>query len=391
MVTDFIGPTPVLDLTRRRGRDKSKFGTRTLSFTRGFQMMGDMQAFTAEMDGLRSWAQQIGYVVRWIVGEGGSSRERRQSEESYTNGIAVLVNQATCYIERYTRIEERVMGVWLRGRNEKTQVHMRVAALHGLHHDGASSFRKQLQAIGEWAVDPAQGFKGCLIVGDFNYVAHEEWRSSHAGLSANDVCFKNLLAQPDTGYVGPPADKPLIVWTRKGGETAEVGCADGAGSMLDGAVTMGCECGFWRRAIVEFAFEHGTPMDGTAGKPLSDHAWLTFSRRVPVLELCGEKRPLPALPKHNEKAKAAFRDRVRQGDIQEEISAARNMCGGQATTRATRLLQDAAAQVTTELRRRRAEQPLETAHRWRTWLQEAYAARHAGLSPHESPRDARLH
>ena len=34
-------------------------------------------------------------------------------------------------------------------------------------------------------------------------------------------------------------------------------------------------------------------------------------------------------------------------------------------------------------RRRRAERPLETAHLWRRWLQEAYAARHAGLSPHE--------
>ena len=347
------------------------------------EVMGGLEAFTAEMDGLRAWAHQIGYVVRWIIGEGGSNREKKQSEESYTNGIAVLVNQATCFIERYSRIEERVMGVWLRGRNGKAQVHMRVAALHGLHHEGSSSFRKQLQAIGEWAVDTAQGVKGCLIVGDFNYVAHEGWRSSHAGLSANDVCFKNLLAQPDTGYVGPVADKPLIVWTRKGGEAAEEGCADGAGSMLDGAITMGCECGFWQRAIVEFAFEHGTPTNGTAAKPLSDHAWLTFSRQVPILELRGEKRPLPALPRSDEKAKAAFRDRVRQGDIQEEVCASQNMCGGQATTRATRLLQEAAAQVTTELRRRRAEKPLETAHRWRTWLQEAYAARHAGLSPHE--------
>ena len=347
------------------------------------EMMGDMQAFTAEMDGLRSWAQQVGYVARWIIGEGGSNREKRQSEESFTNGIAVLVNQATCYIERYARLEERVMGVWLRGRNEKTQVHMRVAALHGLHHDGASSFSKQLLAIREWAVDPAQGIKGCLIVGDFNYVAHEEWRSSHAGLSANDICFQSLLSQPDTEYVGPSADRPFIVWTRKGGEAAEEGCTDGAGSMLDGAVTIGCECGFWRRAIAEFAFGHGAPTDGTTGKPLSDHAWLTFSRRVPVLELRGKIRPLPALHKSDEKARAAFRDRVREGDIQEGICAARNLCGTQATTGATRLLQDAAAQVTAELQRRRAEQPLETAHRWRTWLQEAYAARHAGLSPHE--------
>ena len=347
------------------------------------EMMGDTLAFAAERDGLRSWTQQLGYVVRWIIGEGGSNREQKQSEGSYTNGIAVLVNRATCYIERYVRLEERVMGVWLRGRNEKTQIQMRVAAIHGLHHEGASSFCKQLQAINEWAADPAQEIKGCLVVGDFNYVAHEEWRSSQAGLSANDICFQCLLSQPGTEYVGPSAGRPLIVWTRKGGEAMEISCADGAGSMLDGAVTMGCECGFWRRAIVEFAFEHAASTSGTAGKALSDHAWLTFSRQVPVLELRGEKRPLPALPRSDEKAKAAYRDRVREGDIQENICDARKACGTQATAKATRLLQDAAAQVREGLRQRKAEQPLETAHRWRTWLQEAYAARHAGLSPHE--------
>lgn len=114
------------------------------------EVMGDVQAFTAEMDGLRAWAQKIGYVARWITGEGGSNRERQSSEDSYTNGIAVLVNQATCFIERYVRIEERVLGVWLRGRGDKAQVRMRVAALHGLHHEGASSFNKQRSKNGRW-------------------------------------------------------------------------------------------------------------------------------------------------------------------------------------------------------------------------------------------------
>jgi ribonuclease HI len=346
------------------------------------EMMGDASAFTADRDGLRAWAQKIGYVARWIIGEGGSGREKRQGDDTYTNGIAVLVNQATCFIERHMRIEERVLGAWLRGRNEKEQIRLRVAAIHGLHHEGTSSFCKQVRAIREWSADTSQGSKGCVVVGDFNYVASEAWRSSRAALSANDVLFQDLLAQPNTEYVEPYAGKTVIVWTRKGGETTEGGDADGVGSMLDGAVAMGDECGHWRRAIVEFAFEHGAPMLGTKTKPLSDHAWLIFSRRIPALELRGASRPRAALPRADEKVKTAFRDRVRQGDIHEGICIARNT-SAHATTEATRLLREAAVQVVAEARRGRAEQPLQTAHLWRRWLQEAYSARHAGLSPHE--------
>jgi hypothetical protein len=42
-----------------------------------------------------------------MVGEGGSQREQQQSGDSFTNGIAVLVKQATCTIERHARLEER--------------------------------------------------------------------------------------------------------------------------------------------------------------------------------------------------------------------------------------------------------------------------------------------
>jgi hypothetical protein len=137
-----------------------------------------------------------------------------------------------------------------------------------------------------------------------------------------------------------------------------------------------------RRVIVEFAFEHEAPTHGAKAKPLSDHAWLVFSRRLPTLELRGAPRPRPALPRVDEKAKTAFRDRVRQGDIHEGICTARN-ASVHATTEAARLLREAAVQVVAESRRVRAEQPLQTAHLWRRWLQEAYSARHAGLSPHE--------
>ena len=84
------------------------------------EVMGSQEAFTAETFGLRAMAKKIGYVVRWMVGEGGSQREQRQSGESFTNGIAVLVKQATCTIERHVRLEERVMRVWIKGRG--TQV-----------------------------------------------------------------------------------------------------------------------------------------------------------------------------------------------------------------------------------------------------------------------------
>ena len=344
------------------------------------EVMGSQEAFTAKTYGLRAMAKKVGYVVRWMVGEGGSQREQRQSGVSFTNGIAVLVKQATCTIERHVRLEERVLGVWIKGRGTKERIQTRIAAVHGLHYDGTSNFEKQLQATYAWAADPTQTVKGCLVVGDFNYVADEAWRSSHATLSANDRAFRDYSSQPGAEYVLPVASQPLVVWTRKGGDTAETSSSEGNGSMLDGAVTIGSECGCWRRTVVDFAFSPDGPTTGTA-KPLSDHAWVTFSREIPQLELRGEKRPLSALPRGDVQVKDSYRDRVREGDIVEELLSVRGLV--HATSSAVRVLRRAAEQAAAEVRRRREERPLETAHRWRRWLQEAYAARHQGLAPHE--------
>ena len=343
------------------------------------EVMGSQEAFTAGTFGLRAMAKKIGYVVRWMVGEGGSQREQRQSGESFTNGIAVLVKQATCTIERHARLEERVLGVWIKGRGTKEQLQTRIAAVHGLHHSGASSFTNQLQATYTWAADPSQTVKGCLVVGDFNYVAEEAWRSSHAMLNANDRAFRDYISQPGAEYV-LPASQPLVVWTRKGGDAAEASDSDGFGSMLDGAVTIGSECGWWRRTVVDFAFNSDGLATGSA-KPLSDHAWVTFSREIPQLALRGEERPRSALPRGDIRAKDNYRDRVREGVAFEDLLSARGML--HATTEAVRSLRRVAEQAAAEARRRLEEHPLETAHRWRRWLQEAYAARHRGLAPHE--------
>ena len=345
------------------------------------EVMGSQEAFTAEIHGLRALAKKIGYVARWIVGEGGSQRENRQSGESFTNGIAVLVKQATCVIERHARLEERVLGVWIKGRGAKEQVHTRIAAVHGLHGSGVSSFEKQLQATYAWAADISQIVKGCLVVGDFNYVAEEAWRSSHSALSASDRAFRNYITQPGAEYVAPiSSSQPLIVWTRKGGDAAETSSADGFGSMLDGAVTIGSECGSWWRTVVDFAFDSDGSGAGTA-RPLSDHAWVTFSREIPQLEVRGDKRPSSALPRGDERVKINYQNRVREGDVLEDLLSRRGSL--HATTAAVQSLRSAAEQATAEVRRRREERPVETAHRWRAWLREAYAARHRGLAPNE--------
>jgi hypothetical protein len=278
------------------------------------------------------------------------------------------------------RIEERVLGVWIRGRKAKEQICMRIAAIHGLHHDGSSSFSKQLQATYAWAADASQESKGCLVVGDFNYVADVTWRSSGADLDAKDKLFRDFITQPGAEYVLPAESRPMIVWTRRGGMAGDVSDAEGGGSMLDGAVAIGCECATWRRTIVDFAFDpDGPPV--APSKPLSDHAWLTFSREVPEVARKGEKRPLSALPKGDERIKDAYRDRVRDGDVHEEILRARGTL--HASAAAVQVLRRAAEQVTAEVRARREMRPLEMAHRWRRWLQEAYAARHRGVSPHD--------
>ena len=299
------------------------------------EMMGSQEAFTAEIYGLRALAKKIGYAVRWMVGEGGSQREQRQSGESFTNGIAVLVKQATCGIERHARLEERVLGVWIRGRGAKEQLQTRIAAIHGLHHSGISSFEKQLQATYAWAADYSQTVKGCIVVGDFNYVADEAWRSSRTTLSVNDRALRDFIAQPGAEYVLPCPSQPLIVWTRKGGEASETINSDGLGSMLDGAVAIGAECALWRRTVVDFAFNS----DGsTTSKPLSDHAWITFSRQIPELALRGEKRPLSALPRGDGRAKDNYCARVREGGALEELLSARGM--NHATSVAVRSLRD---------------------------------------------------
>eukprot|EP00900_Chrysochromulina_parva_P012250 jgi/Chrpa1/21025/Chrysochromulina_OHIO_Genome00025652-RA len=245
------------------------------------EVMGSHEAFTAETHGLRALAAKIGYNVRWMVGEGGSQREQLQSGESHTNGIAVLVKKATCTIERYVRIEERVLGVWIRGRNSKEQIRMRIAAIHGLHHEGTSSFNKQLQATYAWAADAAQESKGCLVVGDFNYVADVAWRSSGAGLDAKDKLFRDFITQP-----------------------------------------------------------------AASSKPLSDHAWITFSREIPEVVYKGEKRPRSAIPRGDECIKNSYRDLVRKGDVHEEILRAQGTV--HATTAAVQALRRAAEQATAE-------------------------------------------
>jgi hypothetical protein len=171
----------------------------------------------------------------------------------------------------------------------------------------------------------------------------------------------------------------LVVWTRKGGEASEASDTDGFGSMLDGAVTIGCECGLWNRTVVDFAFS-SDPLLGAA-KPLSDHAWVTFSRVVPKLAICGEKRPVSALPRGDAQARDIYCKRVRESGVFEDLLSARGMV--HATAAAVKSLRTVAEQAVAETRRRWEERPMETAHRWRKWLQEAYAARHRGLTPHE--------
>jgi hypothetical protein len=131
---------------------------------------------------------------------------------------------------------------------------------------------------------------------------------------------------------------------------------------------------------VDFAFNSDGLGTGTA-KPLSDHAWVTFSREIPQLEIRGEKRPLSALPRGDARVKINYQNRVREGDVLEDLLSVRGSV--HATTSAVQSLRRAAEQATAEVRRRREERPLETAHRWRRWLQEAYAARHRGLAPYE--------
>ena len=88
------------DLTREASHKKMKWLMQRLEAEQPdacfvLEMMGGQEAFTAGLNGLRARAKKAGYLVRWLVGEGGSGREKRQGDDTYTNGIAVLVNQAT--------------------------------------------------------------------------------------------------------------------------------------------------------------------------------------------------------------------------------------------------------------------------------------------------------
>jgi len=351
------------------------------------ELTGTRDNFTEQRKGLRAQMHDVGYTTHWIVGEGGSSRERTGSD-THTNGIAILTRRSTCKLVSYQRLEERLLGATVQTTGANP-LHLRVAAIHGLHDEGSSSFQKQMMAASDWAKkDNGQG-AGALLVGDFNYVADISWRSSTAPLSPNDKFLRGFItgASPIAEYVSDQVGQSnYVTWTRRPGAFgANIGNREGEGAMLDGAMAFGVEIHKWRRSAVDFARKDH-------GEALSDHAWLSFQREIPTMKMQSEPRPKSALPRQDAQVKNRYKELVRSGDValalqesarrKEEALRAGNPDGIFATKEAVDKLRSVAQAATGQICEQRKEKPKEASHRWRSWLREAYSLRSSNTDPH---------
>lgn len=135
--------------------------------------------------------------------------------------------------------------------------------------------------------------------------------------------------------------------------------------MLDGALAFGGEKGKWVRATVDFARKNN-------GDLLSDHAWLTFVREIPMLGMQGAARPRALLPRGDKLIKEKYREAIRSGTVALEIQEcarekeqalrtgdAREIF---ATTRAIRKLRQVAEQTIEAVVAQRNDTPKEASH-----------------------------
>ena len=231
--------------------------------------------------------------------------------------------------------------------------------------------------------------RGALLVGDFNYIADPSWRSTASSLSANDNILRDLLASADSEYVyNQEGSADLVVWTRRAGTfNSNTGAREGEGAMLDGAIAFGDNQRKWKRTAIDF-IQKGNQ------EPLSDHAWLTFSREIPQTIMQGSVRPRSPFPRGDPALKDKYRELVRNSDLALKIQeSARKKEQALESTEATpdvfatpeavRLLRETAVQASEEISSRRKETPKEASHRWRGWLREAYQLRSSGVDPRE--------
>ena len=150
--------------------------------------LAEVHGTISEMNrGLRTWARRLGYVARFLPGEGGSGRE--VDSGSHANGMVVLGRMdagafASGDRKATLRVEERVFGVqWIAKADGRCR---RIAAVHGLHGEGDCSFSVQLQAAFDWLEEDGGG----LLVGDLNRVPCKNWRSSGRLLDEDDVALR---------------------------------------------------------------------------------------------------------------------------------------------------------------------------------------------------------
>ena len=326
--------------------------------------------------------RKAGYEPRMLMGEGGSGRRLDEKEATSTaNGILTLFRKRTVKVKAHGRLEERTVGAVIEWTGETTLT-IKVAVVHGLHHAGLSSFALQLDTVSEWMQGEAVGSSAGdgILMADFNYVACKAWRD-YGGepeeLHGNDLalrrlagnvcsCCEQLQLKGSSSHVTCRGMRSGLAWTRFG---------KGGGAMLDGAVAFGAEQGKWQRTSAD-------PMQS-----LSDHAWVSFRRDVPPLQMVGPARPRPAWPRGDTRTRDAYRQAVRESAVRgelEDVQQAAELAGCSAAKGAVRLLRKTADEVVdalAEAERRRVDHPRQRAARWKRWAQAAYALRSQGLDP----------
>ena len=283
-----------------------------------------LEVDTAHIMDLRAWAKERGYVIRFLLGKGGSARQHEFN--SHANGIVAMIAREQAAFVRFKmsdELEERVLGVELLHKREASS---RVFAfMHGLHTSGQSSFESQIRR----AVQTVEDAGGGVVFGDLNRVACSRWRLPRRALSGMDRLLRGFLGGSGcTCCQGSHTDVTGSLVGSCGGEDEftrrEHGGSNAERARLDVAIAFGDQASKWwmvEKVYFDVLGEQVYTFP-TAHKLMSDHAMMRYGSAVAFAPAVLDARPRPALVQRGPlatPAKVAYRQRVREAAFKDRL------------------------------------------------------------------------
>ena len=382
---------------RRRTGDKLDFLDAQLLVDRPCVLfLFEVSGTAKERRPIIAWLSKRKYTAHFVAGCSG------------LNGIVVAVDRGQGRIVdgKTVTLAERAVGVEVRCIADK-QVR-RFVGLHGINQEttGAQidkdglpigrSFARQLHEVVEWTEA-----EGGVIVGDFNRVMCERWRSAQYRLTADDRRVRDAAgwrcACCDAGCRGGVGAAVVGIAAHGDGSPSHTrwqtlrGRRMDSTARIDYAICRGLERGEWRE-------RSALPPDVGESKSgfwtVSDHAYVTIERSVQDKARLDVRRPMP-FPVGRRNGDPAVRrrygERVHEAAFAASLkdgAAAAGLRGGARLSGVTEGLVQAAKEVTEQVRIERKfqpsvrkETPKQRYQGWMTRLRSALQLAEKGGSP----------